>query len=59
MVVLPVCYGSINYENEGTRPVYQMLWEYITFGPNFLIEEVIGIMSPTNIPCGHVEGLLI
>ena len=51
--------GSINCENEGTHLVYQMLWEYITFGVNFLIEEVIDIMSPTNIPCGLIEGLLI
>ena len=26
---------------------------------NFLIKEVIDIMSSTNIPCGLVEGLLI
>ena len=56
MVVPLVCYGSINGENKGTHPVYQMLWEYITFGANFLIEEVIDIMSPTKI---HYECLLI
>ena len=59
MVVFPVCYGSINYENEGTRLVYQMLWEYITFVANFLIEEVTDIISPTNVPYGFIEGLLV
>ena len=59
MVVPLICYGSINCENNGTHPVYQMLWENITFGANFIIEEVIDIMSPTNIPCGLVKGLLI
>ena len=59
MVVPLVCYGSINCEKEDTRPVYQMLWEYIKFRANFLIEEVIDIMFSTNIPCGLVESLLI
>ena len=58
MIVPLVCYDSINCEKEGTCLVYQMLSDYITFGTNFLI-GVIDIMSPTNIPCGLVEGLSI
>ena len=33
----PVCYGSINCENKGARPIYQILCQYIIFGAKIII----------------------